>query len=316
MQTNEGGTVEVVPQDYSYVFNPYRESIAQVKLKERVTIHTNDAFESRITKKEDLPSRALATAKFLNPQTGPIYVEGAEPGDTLAIHIESIEPTRDFAVSVLIPYFGGLTSTNFTRTLQDPLPERVWIWKLIDGGNNLLNEELGLKLPWEPFLGTLAVAPELEAISALSPGPFGGNMDVPDVKPGNTVYLPVWNSGALLYTGDCHARQGQGELCGVAMEITSKVTVVFDVIKDKAIEWPRIESDEAIMVVGSARPMEDAARIANTELILWLEHEYGYDRWDAYQLLTQAGGLYVGNMVDTTYSLVASIDKKHLGRSR
>ena len=316
MQTNEGGTVEVVPRDYSYVFNPYRESIARVKPGERVTIHTDDAFESRITKKEDLPSRALATAKFLNPQTGPIYVEGAEPGDTLAIHIESIEPTRDFAVSVLIPYFGGLTSTNFTRTLQDPLPERVWIWKLVDGGNNLLNEELGLKLPWEPFLGTLAVAPDLEAITALSPGPFGGNMDVPDVKPGNTVYLPVWNSGALLYTGDCHARQGQGELCGVAMEITSKVIVVFDVIKDKAIEWPRIESDEAIMVVGSARPMEDAARIANAELILWLEHEYGYDRWDAYQLLTQAGGLYVGNMVDTTYSLVASVDKKHLGRSR
>ncbi len=316
MQTNEGGTVEVVPQDYSYVFNPYREPIARVKPKERVTIQADDAFESRITKKEDLPSRALATAKFLNPQTGPIYVEGAEPGDTLAIHIESIEPTRDFAVSVLIPYFGGLTSTNFTRTLQDPLPERVWIWNLVDGGSNLFNEELGLKLPWEPFLGTLAVAPDLEAITALSPGPFGGNMDVPDVKPGNTVYLPVWNSGALVYTGDCHARQGQGELCGVAMEITSKVTVVFDVIKDKPIEWPRIESDEAIMVVGSARPMEDAARIANTELILWLEHEYGYDRWDAYQLLTQAGGLYVGNMVDTTYSLVASVDKKHLGRPR
>ncbi|HKH39289.1 MAG TPA: acetamidase/formamidase family protein [Rubrobacter sp.] len=139
-------------------------------------------------------------------------------------------------------------------------------------------------------------------------------VDVPDVKPGYTVYLPVWNSGALVYTGDCHARQGQGELCGVALEITSKVTVVFEVIKDRAIEWPRIESDEAIMVVGSARPMEDAARIANTELILWLEHEYGYDRWDAYQLLTQAGGLYVGNMVDTTYSLVASVAKEHLVR--
>jgi acetamidase/formamidase len=266
--------------------------------------------------KEDLPGRALATAKFLNPQTGPIYVKGAEPGDTLAVRIESIEPTRDFAVSVLIPYFGGLTSTNLTRTLQDPLPERVWIWDLVEGGDKLVNEELGVKLPWEPFLGTLAVAPDLEAITALAPGPFGGNMDVPDVKPGNTVYLPVWNSGALVYTGDCHARQGQGELCGVAMEITSKVTLVFEVIKDKPIEWPRIESDESIMVVGSARPMEDAARIANTELILWLEHEYGYDRWDAYQLLTQAGGLYVGNMVDTTYSLVASVDKKHLGRSR
>jgi amidase len=316
MRANEDHTVEVVPQDYSYVFNPYREPIATVKPAERVTIHTDDAFESRITKKEDLPSRALATAKFLNPQTGPIYVEGAEPGDTLAVRIESIEPTRDFAVSVLIPYFGGLTSTNFTRTLQEPLPERVWIWDLVDGGTNLINEELGVKLPWKPFLGTLAVAPDLEAITALAPGPFGGNMDVPDVKPGNTVYLPVWNSGALVYTGDCHARQGQGELCGVAMEITSKVTVVFEVIKDKAIEWPRIESDDSIMVVGSARPMEDAARIANTELVLWLEHEYGYDRWDAYQLLTQAGGLYVGNMVDTTYSLVASVAKEHLGRPR
>jgi amidase len=314
MQTNENHAVEVVPRDYSYVFNPYREPIARVKQGERVTIHTDDAFESRITKKEDLPGRALASAKFLNPQTGPIYVEGAEPGDTLAVRIESIEPTRDFAVSVLIPYFGGLTSTNFTRTLQEPLPERVWIWNLVDEGTNLLNEELGVKLPWEPFLGTLAVAPDLEAITALAPGPFGGNMDVPDVKPGNTVYLPVWNSGALVYTGDCHARQGQGELCGVAMEITSKVTVVFEVIKDRAIEWPRIKSDEAIMVVGSARPMEDAARIANTELILWLEHGYGYDRWDAYQLLTQAGGLYVGNMVDTTYSLVASIAKEHLVR--
>jgi amidase len=314
MQTNEDHAAEVVPRDYSYVFNPYREPIARVKPNERVTIHTDDAFESRITKKEDLPSRALATAKFLNPQTGPIYVEGADPGDTLAVRIESIEPTRDFAVSVLIPYFGGLTSTNLTRTLQEPLPERVWIWDLVDGGDNLVNEELGVKLPWEPFLGTLAVAPDLEAITALAPGPFGGNMDVPDVKPGNTVYLPVWNSGALVYTGDCHARQGQGELCGVAMEITSKVTIVFEVIKDKAIEWPRIESDEAIMVVGSARPMEDAARIANTELILWLEQEYGYDRWDAYQLLTQAGGLYVGNMVDTTYSLVASIEKKYLSR--
>jgi acetamidase/formamidase len=310
--SEEVQATEVIPKTYSYVFNPYREPIARVKPEERVTIHTNDAFESRITKKEHLPSRALATAKFLNPQTGPIYVEGAEPGDTLAVHIETIQPTRDFAVSVLIPYFGGLTSTNFTRTLQEPLPERVWIWNLVDGGNKLVNEELGVELAWEPFLGTLAVAPELEAITALAPGPFGGNMDVPDVKPGNTIYLPVWNEGALFYTGDCHARQGQGELCGVALEITSKVTVVFEVIKDKAIEWPRIESDSAIMVVGSARPMEDAARIANTELVLWLEQEYGYDRWDAYQLLTQAGGLYVGNMVDTTYSLVASVDKKHL----
>jgi acetamidase/formamidase len=305
--------VEIKPEDYSYVFNPYREAIERVNPGDRVTIHTNDAFESRIQSESDVASTALATAKFLNPQTGPLYVEGAEPGDTLAVRIESIEPTRDFAVSTLVPYFGGLTSTAMTRTLQEPLPEKTWVWKL--DGERLTNDDLGVELDWQPFMGTLAVAPDLEAISALAPGPFGGNMDVPDVCPGNTVYLPVWNEGALFYTGDCHARQGQGELCGVALEITSKVTVVFDVIKGKAIEWPRIESPDKIMVVGSARPMEDAARIANTELILWLEEEHGFDRLDAYQLLTQAGGLYVGNMVDTTYSLVASIDKKYLPRS-
>ena len=309
----EARTVEIKPQDYSYVFNPYREPIERVSPGDRVTIHTNDAFESRIQSESDVASEALATAKFLNPQTGPLFVEGAEPGDTLAVRIESIEPTRDFAVSTLVPYFGGLTSTAMTRTLQDPLPEKTWVWKL--DGERLTNDDLGVTLDWQPFMGTLAVAPDLEAISALAPGPFGGNMDVPDVCPGNTVYLPVWNEGALFYTGDCHARQGQGELCGVALEITSKVTVTFDVIKGKAIEWPRIESPDRIMVVGSARPMEDAARIANTELILWLEEEHGFDRLDAYQLLTQAGGLYVGNMVDTTYSLVASVEKKYLTRS-
>lgn len=304
---------EVRPDDYSYVFNPYRAPIAKVAPGEDVVIHCNDAFESRIQSEDDVPSKALATAKFLNPQTGPIFVEGAEPGDTLAVAIKDIEPTRDFAVSCLIPYFGGLTSTVFTRTLQEPLPERVWIWRLTDR-RTLSNEDLGVEVPWDPFMGTLAVAPDLEAITALAPGPFGGNMDVPDVKPGNTIHLPVWNDGALFYTGDTHAHQGQGELCGVALEITSKVTVEFDVIKGRAIEWPRIESRDELMVVGSARPMEDAARIANTELVLWLEDDYGFDRWDAYQLLTQAGGLYVGNMVDTTYSLVASIDKRYLRR--
>ncbi|CAN5640699.1 acetamidase/formamidase family protein [soil metagenome] len=311
----EARTIEVKPESFSYVFNPYREAVERVKPGDRVVVHTEDAFESRIQSTEDLPGEALATAKFLNPQTGPIFVEGAEPGDTLAVRIEKIEPTRDFAVSALIPYFGGLTSTVMTRTLQEPLPEKVWVWNLSEDGNSLSNDELGVEVDWNPFLGTLAVAPDLEAISALAPGPFGGNMDVPDVRPGNTVYLPVWNEGALVYTGDCHARQGQGELCGVALEITSKTTLVFDVIKGQTIEWPRIESEDRIMVVGSARPMEDAARIANTELILWLEEEHGYDRLDAYQLLTQAGGLYVGNMVDTTYSLVASVEKKYLTRS-
>jgi amidase len=291
---------------YHYAFSRYVEPVAHVKPGETVAIFTQDAFENQITRESDQPSAILGP--YLNPQTGPIFIEGAEPGDTLAIHIIDIEPTRDWAVSAFIPYFGGLTSTKFTRTLQEPLPERVWIYQLKDG---MLTHNTRLSFPWRPFLGTMATAPDLEAISALTPYDQGGNMDVPDTKPGNILYLPVRVPGAYFFTGDCHAGQGDGELCGVALEITAKVTLSFELIKHKPLDWPRIESPEAYMAVGSARPMEDAARIAYGELITWMV-EMGWDRWEAYQALTQIGGLTVGNMVDTTYSLVAKIAKQYV----
>jgi acetamidase/formamidase len=293
---------------YHYAFSRYPEPVAHVKPGETVAVYTVDAFENRITRDTDIPSSILG--RYLNPQTGPIFIEGAEPGDTLAVHILDIEPTRDWAVSAFIPYFGGLTSTNFTRTLQEPLPERVWIYKLADG---VLTHNARLSFPWRPFLGTMATAPDLEAISALTPYDQGGNMDVPDTKPGNTLYLPVRVPGAYFFTGDCHAGQGDGELCGVALEISAKATLQFDLIKQKPLAWPRIESPDAYMAVGSARPMEDASRIAYSELIVWLV-EMGWDRWEAYQALTQIGELYVGNMVDTTYSLVAKIGKAYAQR--
>jgi acetamidase/formamidase len=307
-------TVEVKPDGYNYVFSPHLEPKARVKPGDDVFIYTDDAAESRIKTKADLPKKVLSTVKFLNPQTGPIYVEGAEPGDTLAVTIKEITYTRDFAFSAFAEFFGGLSSGPLTPMLQEPLPEHVWIWKLVDGGSAFYEEELDIKIPSRPFLGTFAVAPDLEAISSLTPGPFGGNMDVPDVRPGNTIYLPVYNPGALFFTGDCHGSQGQGELCGFALEITAKSHLVFNVIKGQKIDQPRIESPDKIMCVGSARPMEDAARMANCELIKWMTADYGFNWGEAYELLTQVGGLYVGNMVDTVYSLVASVEKKYLKR--
>jgi len=220
------------------------------------------------------------------------------------------EPTRDWAVSILEPYFGGLTNTRATYTLNAPLPEKVWIYKLKDG---MLTYNERLSFPWRPFMGTIGTAPEIEALSALTPLDHGGNMDVPDIRPGNTVYLPVRVPGALFFTGDCHGGQGQGELCGVALEISAKVTVRFELIKRKKLDWPRIESPDELMCVGSARPMEDAARIAYGELIKWMD-ELGWDRIEAYQALTQIGSLYVANMVDTYYSLVAKVEKKYAYR--
>lgn len=298
------------PGMYSYVFSPYLEPITRVTPGETVAIFTKDAFEDRITKPDDIPSEILGD--YLNPQTGPVYVEGAEPGDTLRVDIIDIEPTRDWAVSAFIPFFGGLTSTHATRMLQDPIPERVWIYQIREGW---LEHNERLRFPWRPFLGTIGTAPMIEALSALTPFDHGGNMDVPDVRPGNSVYLPVKVPGALFFTGDCHAGQGQGELCGVALEIAAKVTLRFEVIKGRAIRWPRIESAEEYMVIGSARPMEDAARIAYAELIDWMV-EMGWDRLEAYQALTQIGDCYVGNMVDTYYSIVAKIRKEYMHRAR
>jgi len=195
-------------------------------------------------------------------------------------------------------------------TLQAPLPETVWIYKIKDGMvTDTQNPRLSF--PWRPFLGTIATAPDLEAISTLAPFDQGGNMDVPDTKPGNIVYLPVRVPGAYFFTGDCHAGQGDGELCGTALEISAKATLRFELIKGKKLLWPRIESPTEYMTVGSARPMEDAARIAYSQLIEWMV-ELGWDRMEAYQALTQIGSLYVGNMVDTTYSLVAKIAKKYV----
>ncbi|QEC47567.1 acetamidase [Baekduia soli] len=306
---DEGRVREIRTDTYSYVFGTYGEPVATVRPGEIVDIYTEDAFESRVQDVDDLPSQVL-TMPFLNPQTGPIVVEGARKGDTLAVEILEIEPTRDFVVSAHIPNFGGLTGTSATALLTPSLPEQVYKYPLRDGHVELPR---GIRLPYRPFVGTIATAPELEAIGALTPGPFGGNMDVPDTCPGNIVRLPVNVDGAWFFTGDAHASQGDGELCGVACEMTARVRVRFGVESGATIAWPRIESPTEIMTVGSARPMEDAARIAWVELIRWMQADYGFEELEAYQLLTHAGRMRVGNMVDPQYSLVAKIDKSLLG---
>ncbi len=297
------------PDDsYSFVFGPNREPIAHVSIGEEVVIHTVDAFGNVITSENHKPSKVLGP--YLNPQTGPIFIDGVEPGDTLVVHIDSIEATRDWAVSTLVPFFGGLTSTRWTPSLQPALEERVWMYHRTERDTFAWKDRW--EVPWAPFYGTMGTAPAIESISSLSPGDHGGNMDCPDATAGNRLFFPVRHPGALFYVGDAHAAQGQGELCGVALEISAKGRFRFEVIKDQAINWPRIESSTELMSVGSARPMEDAARIAYHDLIDWIVRDYGFDPLDAYQLLTQLGKCYVGNMVDTTYSLVAKVGKEFL----
>ena len=296
-----------------YVIGPYRPPIARVSPGETFIVETLDAFGDRITGIDTLPSKVL-TLPYVNPVTGPIYVEGAEKGDTLTVTIQEIRPARDFGVSAIIPEFGGLCGTALTRILNEPLPERVWIHPITSDGI-IFDPDLDIpKIPLEPFYGTMGTAPEMEAISTLAPGWHGGNMDVADLCPGNTVYLPVNAPGALLYLGDGHAAQGDGEVSGVAVEIPTIGTLTVDLVKGKSISSPRIESQEFIMTVGNARPMEDAVRIAFYELVRWLSQEFEIDRLNAYQLCSQVARVRLANMVDTLYTIVAKFPRKFLPR--
>jgi len=292
--------------EYSFVFSRYPEPVARVEPGEEIIITTEDAYSGLLTSENDDLDEVKKRRRGPNPQTGPIYIEGAKAGDTLKVHIINIEPARDWAVSNIHKNFGGLTPNKFTRMIDMALSNKIYIYRFDKEG--MLRRDDFLCFPWKPFMGTIATAPGMEAISTLTPFENGGNMDCPDVKPGNIIYLPVSADGAYFFTGDCHGNQGEGELCGTALEISAKVTLKFEIIRGKSITWPRIESPDEYMVVGSARPMEDAARIAYAELIEWMT-EFGWDRLDAYQALTQAGKLYCANMVDTNYSMVAKVNK-------
>lgn len=292
---------------YVYTYSAAHPPIARVPCHEPVCVETVDAFEGQLRSSADLYSQRCEGPPRANPQTGPLYIEGAAPGDTLVVHIDQIEPTEEFAVTALIPNFGGLTGTALTATLNEPLPERTRILPI--QGERLRFSE-SIRLPLAPFLGTMGTAPDLEAISSLVPGYWGGNMDCVETGPGKSVWLPVHNEGALFFLGDAHARQGDGELTGVAAEMSARVTLRFEVLKQRAIDWPRIESTDYLMTVGSARPLEDAARIAWKELIHWLVEDYAFNMLDAYELLGLVGEMRLGNMVDPNYAMVAKIARR------
>ena len=274
---------------------------------------TDDAFCGNIRQVTDMPSTAL-TMPFVNPQTGPFFVAGAEPGDTLALHFVDLTPARSFGASCTIPLFGGLTSTDRTATLQDPLPERTWIYEVDREQNTVAFQaqasDLRVELPINCMLGTVGVAPAAgEVRSSLVPDTFGGNMDTPEMAAGATCYLAVNIDGGLFSVGDGHYRQGEGEACGTAVEGAMDVTLVVELIKGGGPAWPRLETDEHLIVVGSSRPLEDAWRVSQVGMVTWLMELYGLDRMDAYQLLSQTSLAPLANVVDANYSAVTKVPK-------
>lgn len=296
---------------YHYVYGPYAAPVLSIAPGDTVEVETLDAFGGAVRTEADLPSRVL-NMPFVNPQNGPIAVEGAAKGDVLAVQILSILPRgpQPAGTTALIPEFGGLVGTPVTAMLNAPIPERVKKMEVTPAGVRFSDR---VTLPYEPFIGTLGVSPEIEAISSLQPDYWGGNMDLPDMGPGAIAYFPVQREGAYLYLGDCHGRQGDGELCGVAVEIPATVEIRVDLIKGWAIPGVRLETADFIMSLGSARPMEDAARMAYRDLVRWLASDYGFEESEAYFLCTQAGRVRLGNMVDPKYTIGASMLKSYIG---
>ncbi|MDX6367288.1 MAG: hypothetical protein QOK30_2364 [Nocardioidaceae bacterium] len=306
--------IEFVPgrDQYAYTFGGV-PPVMRISPGTALRLWSDDAFGGVLRSVEDLSS-AKVDLRFVNPQTGPFYVEGAEPGDTLVLHLAALEPARDWGASAAIPFFGGMTSTDRVVTLQEPLPDTTWIYELDRERNTVAfaarHSDHRIELPVSPMLGTVGVAPAGgEARSSLVPDRFGGNMDTPQMRSGSTVFLGVNVEGAMFSIGDGHYRQGEGEACGTAVEGAMTTTLIVELVKGAAPGWPRIEDDTHIMAVGSSRPMEDSWRIGNAELVHWVSDLCGLHPMDAYQLCSQIAEVPVANVVDANYSVVVKAAK-------
>ena len=313
-QSTGGGVVKyhATINDVKYVYST-AAPVARLKSGDVLETNTLDAFGNAIQK----PGDKLSLVKGDNALTGPFYIEGAVVGDTLAVKILDLQVDGNQGVGAIVPGFGALTTTNYTAMLHPALPEKIWFYDLDRSTNQATfhanDSGFSVKIPMQPFLGCIGVAPAGgEARSSIVPAEFGGNMDASEARQGFTLYLPVNAPGALLYVGDGHAAQGEGEVAGTGIEVPLRVRLQVNLIKRKKIAWPRFENDTSIMAVGAYRPLDDALRIAFTELVSWIHADYGLSELDAYELLLKVGRIHLPEMVDPNYVVIAGIAKKYL----
>ena len=252
-----------------------------------------------------------------NPLTGPFYVEDAEPGDVLAVRLDRLWPNRRLGRSstVVAP---NVVEPHYVSELplKQPRVTAEWNLNLEKGTTTLLSPKTKLGkivLPLNPMLGCIGVAPEGgQAISSVTSGRYGGNMDYNGFVSGVTVYLPVFVPGGLFFVGDGHAVQGDGEIVGTGIEVSFDVQFTIKLIKNKKISWPRAENREYIITIGNACPLDTALQLATTEMLRWLQEYYGLDSRSAHILLGQCAEYEVGNVFDPAYTMACKLKKKWL----
>ena len=307
-----GETHRFTPSEYHNTFSSAHRPVLRLKPGDRVVTETIDAwgFDSKGKKAGERP----------NPETGPFFIEGAERGDVLAVHVEKIEPNRTTAWSgsLLAPY---AVDPAFLRSqgLKEQ-QDQAWTIDKKKGTAWLQSDAFRpgrIEVPLRPMLGCLATAPDRkEAVATSTPDTFGGNMDYNGLVAGVTVMLPVFEPGALLFLGDGHAAQGDGEIIGNALETSMDVEFTVDLIKSKTVNWPRAENQDYIMVLGSARPLLQALQHATTEMQRWLMSDYGFDERGSSLLMGHVIQYDIANIVDPHFTVVARIRKSHLAGSR
>jgi amidase len=295
-----------VPERFYNTFSFAHPPALRIKPGERIVTKTADAAGVDWNGKQ--------VAQGPNPQTGPFFVEGAEPGDMLVVSIEKIETNRTtgYSSSLLAPY---AVDPAALIARVDREPQRAnWIIDKAKGTVRLDGNDIGgVELRLRPMLGCVGVAPaRKEAVATSTPGPFGGNMDYAGTNAGVKVMLPVYEPGALLFIGDGHALQGEGEVVGTGIETSMDVEFSVQVVKKKALQWPRLENDTYVMVLGSERPLLQALQHATSEMHRWLMQDYGLSERGASTLMGQTLEYEVGNVVDPHFTVVAKMRKSIL----
>ena len=234
--------------------------------------------------------------------TGPVYVEGAQPGDTLEVEILSIDLAVPYALNLIAPGVGVLT---------DDYPyQRVKVFRLDEKRNVALFGD-GVEIPLRPFFGSMGVAPpkDLGRIASAPPWIHAGNMDNKELVAGTTLYIPVHEPGALFFLGDAHAAQGDGEVDVTALETALTGRFRITVRRDMPLRWPQAETPTHYMTMGFDEDLDTAVKIALRELIRFLQEEKGLDRDDAYMLASVAADIRITQLVDGKKGIHAMLPK-------
>jgi len=300
------------PQTFHNFYSPTLQPVMHIFPGDSIKTRTLDS------RGQDFDLRPRAPRG--NPLTGPFYVEGAMPGDTLVVHLDKVRTNRDSAYQTNLIASTALETGYLRELAKHDAGFNAWKINASAGTATLVDPSGKMSaytIKLSPMLGCIGVAPPRdETLASGHLGPFGGNMDSPQVREGATLYIPVFRPGALLYFGDGHAQQGEGELPGQGLETSLDVQVTVNLVQHKALGQVRLENPDYVMILGSGTTVDAAMKSATTEMSRWLADTYGLTPQDIAAFLGTAMEYDIAEVVDSEYGVTAKVRKDALAQIR